>query len=670
MKIRGFQVVFALRLFIAAMLAFAVAVKMGLPQPYWAMVTCCVVMNPTMGALRSKAVYRICGTIGAGIITLALVSVLASVPLVLVVCTGLVAAISFGLSFIDRTPRAYGFQLGGITLMLVAVAGINSPETMFNTVVARCTEICLGVVSTVLIDSIIAPRSMAPMLHQRMQSWLPDVEKWLTDILSHQSSDTAIAHDRLKTLADIASLSQLISQFRYDPSISRFELRCALAIQHRLMRIAPLLSAIRGRLAQLSEADRELLQPTLDEITQQLHSRQQLTPEVIAALRQHPAASAEDVPWLSLVHDQLADLLGRLSRYWEEVWQLHDSMYEHRPLSGRLMKELKETRAFPLPPDLNLAVRMALSVGTAYTILSLIWYYTGWSQGPNMVLLGVIGLAFFGGGDEPGKGIAKFGRFALLALTLAGVLCYGLLPMATNFPLFVMAMACLMVPLGIWAAVNPMAILLLAVGLSSINLQGTYSPWDFGFFLDAGVANLLGIYVGFVSVSFFRSWGVVSVLEGYRQQELDDRLKLIERATLRRKEAYLYRALDRIASMTPRLVPGGQLEESFILLRRLRIGANIADLRILLRQLEGPVAAQLFGVLATLARDLKARTPSDELLQQLDQSLRDLWYSEHPQRLDILRALTGIRLGVFESASPWRLSYRRADGSTELAASA
>src|SRR3546814_14488123 len=45
---------FAAKLFIAGMIAFAIAVKIGLPQPYWALVTCCVVMNTITGAIRSE----------------------------------------------------------------------------------------------------------------------------------------------------------------------------------------------------------------------------------------------------------------------------------------------------------------------------------------------------------------------------------------------------------------------------------------------------------------------------------------------------------------------------------------------------------------------------------------------------------------------------------------
>src|SRR3546814_6048861 len=80
---------------------------------------------------------------------------------------------------------------------------------------------------------------------------------------------------------------------------------------------------------------------------------------------------------------------------------------------------------------------------------------TGWSQGPNAVLMGIVGVAFFGNLDEAGKAIAAFGRFSILGLLLAGFISYGLLPFAQDFPSFALLIGLVMLPLGAWAATNP-----------------------------------------------------------------------------------------------------------------------------------------------------------------------------------------------------------------------
>ena len=196
MKVSADQLIFSVKLFVAGMIAFAIAVRIGLPNPYWALVTCCVCMNPMSGAIRSKAVYRFTGTFCAGFVTLAMVALFASAPLLLIAASGIVATLAFGISFLDRTPRSYGFQLFAITLMLVAVAGVDHPEIMFDTVVARVSEITLGILATTLVDGVIAPRSLEGALRARLHRWLPSIETWAKDVLDGHEADAQGEHDR------------------------------------------------------------------------------------------------------------------------------------------------------------------------------------------------------------------------------------------------------------------------------------------------------------------------------------------------------------------------------------------------------------------------------------------------------------------------------------------
>ena len=57
---------FSAKAFLASMLALYIALSAGLSRPYWAMAAVYVVANPLSGATRSKAIYRLLGTmIGA-----------------------------------------------------------------------------------------------------------------------------------------------------------------------------------------------------------------------------------------------------------------------------------------------------------------------------------------------------------------------------------------------------------------------------------------------------------------------------------------------------------------------------------------------------------------------------------------------------------------------------
>jgi uncharacterized membrane protein YccC len=56
---RHAALVFSLRTFAAAMLAFSIALLLDMPRPYWAMASVYITSNLLTGATFSKAVYRI-----------------------------------------------------------------------------------------------------------------------------------------------------------------------------------------------------------------------------------------------------------------------------------------------------------------------------------------------------------------------------------------------------------------------------------------------------------------------------------------------------------------------------------------------------------------------------------------------------------------------------------
>ena len=84
LKRLGFpEVIFSINSFVAAMLALYIAFSIGLPRPYWAMLTVYITVQPLSGALRSKAVYRVLGTVMGGVASVALVPNLVNSPVVL-----------------------------------------------------------------------------------------------------------------------------------------------------------------------------------------------------------------------------------------------------------------------------------------------------------------------------------------------------------------------------------------------------------------------------------------------------------------------------------------------------------------------------------------------------------------------------------------------------------
>lgn len=642
MKPSAPQLLYALKLYLSAMLAYALAVNLGLLNPYWAMVTACVLSNPVSGAVRARATYRLGGTLFAGALTLLMSAYLSNAPQMLVICSGLSAAAMLGASHLDRTPRAYFFQLGALTMMLVAIAYINHPDTMFHMVVTRVTEICLGIVSVTLVDSLLFPSSLAPVLRERLKGWLPDMLRWQEDCLDGKPVDAQTELDRIRTLGDIASFSQLMSTLSYDSSVDRTTRQAAATLQQRLLSLVPLLSAIGNALADLPETLRQPLRPYLAEVRHQARSE---TPnhERLAGLLPDTASLSA---WERLIVDALHDHIHQYLELWAEARQL-DAFLDGEPLPLELHERVRQARAFPLPADTDMATRMFAGILATYTLLCLLWYFTGWEQGANMVLLGVVAIAFFGSGDEPGYAISHFGRFALIAMGLGFVLGYVLLPLASDYTSFLLVMALFLLPLGAWAAINPLATLAIALSLSSINFQGHYAPYDLGFFLESTCGTLVGVYCAFMCAALFRRWGAQPILDRLERQDRRALQRLNAHANEQELARYQNTTLDRITAQAPRLAAIGQGAEIPNLLARLEAGINLATLR--LASANGQEPAVLTSELwqHPLPRDEQTQR---RLLDQLDAGLDAAW-QRHDSRQ--LRPLTWLRLRLFPNAADW-----------------
>jgi uncharacterized membrane protein YccC len=644
---------FAIKLFTAAMIAYAVSVQIGLTHNYWPIVTCCVLANPLTAGIRSKAAYRFVGTLCGGLVSLLLAGLFGSIPLLMIIGCGLCGTAAFSIAYLDRTPRAYGFQLFGLTLMIVVIGSVDHPEAMFDTALARLCEICLGIICTTTVDSIIVPRSLGPTIRRRLRAWLPDMETWIGGALRGQTNAMGAARDRVKVIADVTSLSALAGQLRYDPMISRYEGQLIFAIQRRMLRLVPLTAAIGVRLANVSDVERKQFLPRLEQAWRQ--ARDGLSADSVGINLVIDMAELDPItPWRRLILQDVVELIQDALRLWTELCLLGHALDGNAALDVDLEKRVRDTVPFPLRADFHVALYIGSGVALTYAVLSLLWAATGWSQSPGTMLLATTAIAFFGGADQADRAIATFGKFATLSIVLAAMLNYGLLPLAHDFTSFVVIMGLFMLPFAAWAATNPLAILFPAIAVSTINLQGTYNPQDFGTFLNASAASLTGIFISFYCLKLVRSMGSQHVLARFAARAHGDVVALTRHATPEDRDAYLDRELDRIGQMNARLAAEAEADQSGRLLSRLRAGTNIAFLRNALTGMEGSICESSERLLETVRAEIGHETPSPQLLDEIDKTLTLVWQQSAAHALHpLLRGLVGLRLALFEHAPAW-----------------
>src|SRR6201990_2754974 len=137
---------FAVKTFAASLLALYIAFWAGLDDPRWSFLTVYVVSQPDSGLVLAKSFYRVLGTISGVLVAIALVFGLAQYGELFV------AAVAVWICFCNFAARAvrnfasYGFQLAGYRVAIVGIPAALDPAAAYPLVVARFTEILLGII--------------------------------------------------------------------------------------------------------------------------------------------------------------------------------------------------------------------------------------------------------------------------------------------------------------------------------------------------------------------------------------------------------------------------------------------------------------------------------------------------------------------------------------------
>src|SRR5476649_890412 len=150
---------FALRTWLASMLALYIAFSLQLESPYWAWLTVWIVAQPSPGMLLSKSLYLILGTIAGAILGIALIALFAQTPELFVLALALLVAGCTVASNALTNFRAYATALAAYTAGIVAAGAINAPDQVFFIAMARASCILIGIACAVLVTSIFAPHT-------------------------------------------------------------------------------------------------------------------------------------------------------------------------------------------------------------------------------------------------------------------------------------------------------------------------------------------------------------------------------------------------------------------------------------------------------------------------------------------------------------------------------
>ncbi|MCJ2119601.1 FUSC family protein [Methylobacterium sp. J-001] len=163
---------YALRIWIAMMLALAAAFWLQLDSASSAATCVAILAQPKRGQALSKAVYRLLGTlIGAAVSIVFMAAFGQDRVLLLVSFTVWMGLCVFTAQYLQDT-RAYGAMLSGYTVAIIALGQIDEPQGTFDAAVSRVAVIVLGIlVITFINDALASPSTWRALLPQLGKAW-------------------------------------------------------------------------------------------------------------------------------------------------------------------------------------------------------------------------------------------------------------------------------------------------------------------------------------------------------------------------------------------------------------------------------------------------------------------------------------------------------------------
>ncbi|VTZ24986.1 Fusaric acid resistance protein conserved region [Methylocella tundrae] len=653
--------VFSLKTFAAAALALYVCFWLQLPRPYWAVATVYICSQPLAGATRSKAFYRVCGTILGASMSIALVPNLANSPEILSLAISLWIACCLYFSLLDRTPRGYVFMLAGYTAALIGFPSVDAPEGIFDTAIARVEEITLGIVCASIFSGVLFPRPVGPLVAERLQAWLGDADLWGCDALKGRKEDELLRRRRLRLAADAAQLDALSIHLAFDTSVQRYAARAMRMLRLRLLMLLPILSSLGERMSALSGQPLPPgLQPLIDEIRAALREGADIGPEIPDRLDAFIAAHDRHLDARSSARDIItSSLLLRLK-------DLVDIRGDCRLLQGQIESgaaKLREPLSFQTPAGV-VEARHRDNAGAAFAALTaivcigglcLFWIATSWPDGGTAAMIAAVICCLFAAQDDPVPLMRSFTRWSAVSVIVTIVYLFGILPRIQNFELLVLALSPAFILFGLLATRQQTAFPSLALSLwtaTLLALQDNYSA-DFAAVANSGIALLIGVWFPTLVFQLARATGAEWSLSRLLNAS---RAALAAAAThhgRRDRAQFAALMLDRLGLLAPFLASPSTRLPAVDVLAELRVGLNIIELRAARHGLPAQAATLVDATLGALAQHFRAgrEASTPALLRQIDEALRAI-ASAPPSRhrRTALLGMVGIRYTLFSDA--------------------
>ncbi|GKQ53096.1 FUSC family protein [Bradyrhizobium sp. Ce-3] len=201
---------FAVRVWLATILALFVSFWLQLEAPFTAAVTVAILAEPTRGQALDKAAFRLTGTIVGVAASIAITGLFSQTrDLILAASAVWLGLCVFASKLLDGN-RAYAAVLSGYTVANIAIQQIDNPQNVFDASVERGAAIAVGIISIAVVNVLLS----APDRQSRLAVQLATIHRRVRDYASvayrgegDSATFLALVRDIVGLRPDVASVA-------------------------------------------------------------------------------------------------------------------------------------------------------------------------------------------------------------------------------------------------------------------------------------------------------------------------------------------------------------------------------------------------------------------------------------------------------------------------------
>ncbi|KAB0487240.1 Uncharacterized membrane protein YccC [Pseudomonas reinekei] len=417
---------FAIKTLVGGGVALWLALRWGLEQPAWALMTAFIVAQPLSGMVMQKGLARLCGTLVGTIMSVVFMGLFAQTPWLFLLALALWLGLCTASSTLLRSAWSYSFVLAGYTVAIIALPAINHPLSVFDQAVARCTEICLGIICATASSALLWPMRVERQLSdQARAAW----QSGMNAARATLAGDGQARKGLLEILGRIIAVDAQREHAWFEGARGRQRARAISGLSQKLLMLLRIARSVRRQWKQLEPQESAQLTPWMNEVVQALDVADAAT---LHALRLRLLDASHD-PQISSAQSYC------LVRF---TLLMDTAMAATAALTA--VEEGGEPLAPPktLTPhrDLSLALVFGARSALAFLVVACFWLATAWPAAAGAMLLTCVVCSLFASRENGAQIGMSFMRGIFLAIPAAFIVGQILLPQLSSFAMLCMGM--------------------------------------------------------------------------------------------------------------------------------------------------------------------------------------------------------------------------------------